>query len=214
MFNLPPSTEFNRLIQKQKIYEHAKISPALEKKFAAQVDSIRWLNKIAPYTINLAIGRYVAEIEIIEVRLRAESLDEKILRLLDKAIPNQTIFVLSRGEQYQMCAAYSAAPTVKKFFRSDWSSTLDLSPALIGLSLDDVYENFFRLIIGSSLIERAGESFSDALARYDRMCSIDRKVETLRRKIYAEKQFNRQLEMRGELKILQAELERLRRGQG
>ncbi len=214
MFNLPKSTEFNRLVPKQKIFENANINPSLEKIFAAQVESIRWINIIAPRTLNIPSGQAVVEIEIIEVRLRAERLDEKILRLLDKAIPYHTVFVLRRADRFQLCAAYALDPTLKKFFRSDWTVEPDLSSALIGLSLDDLYENFFRLIIGSSLIERAGESFNDTLIRYERLCSIERKVATLRRKIASEKQFNRRLEMHGELKILQAELERLRSGQG
>ena len=209
MLGLPASTEFNRRVSKQKILATGKISAALEKNFSAQVESIHWRNKIFVKTLNLAKGNYVDEINIIEVQLRAESLDEKILRSLVKAIPNHIIFVLSRDGLYRLCAAFQDGSLDKNFFYTDWTSEDELTLCLNGLTLDEVYENFIRQILGAELSARSGESLRDFVERYARMKALDRKVNVLRRKIRSEKQFNRRLEMNGELKILLAELERL-----
>ena len=210
MLGLPASTELIRRIPRQKIFDRVKPSAALEKKFTAQVESIRWRNKISDGTLNLAPGNYVKEIEIIEVLLRAESLDEKILRLIDRAIPHHIIFVLSRDGLHRLCAAFKDGSPDKNYFYTDWFSELSLE--LDGLTLDEVYENFIRQILGDALSERAGESLRDAVDRYAQVQALNRKIHALRRKIHAEKQFNRRLEMDGELKILLSEVERLSGG--
>ena len=190
------------------------MSAALEKNFSAQVESIRWRNKIFVETINLEKGNYVNEIDIIEVQLRAEAFDEKILRLLARAIPNHIIFVLSRDGLYRLCAAFQDGSLDKNFFYTDWTLEDELTLCLNGLTLDEVYENFIRQILGAELAARAGESLRDFVERYNQIMKISRKIDALRRKIRSEKQFNRRLEMDGELKILLAELERLKSGSG
>ncbi|MBQ9479954.1 MAG: DUF4391 domain-containing protein [Selenomonadaceae bacterium] len=163
MLGLPRSMEVNLPFPKQKLYEHAQMSATLKKKFIDQIESITWRNKLSLEKINLSKGAYVEEIEIMELKLRADHVDDKVLRLIDKAIPYRLIFVLSRNGRYQLCAAYDDGSTVGKYFRSDWGD-------------------------------------------------VEQEIERLRRKIPSEKQFNRQLEMRGRLKHLQNELERLRNG--
>ena len=213
MFNLPKSTEVNQRIPKQEIYERVKISAALQKKFAEQVETICWRNKISVDTSNLAAGNYVTEIEIFELKLRAEPLDEKILRLIDKAISSyKIIFVLSRDGLYRACAAYKNGSISENYFYTDRFSEDELPIALQGLTLDDAYENFIRQIAGESLQEIAGETFSDVIDRFNKILLYERKMRVLRRKIHSEKQFNRQLEMNGRLKNLQNEVERLRSG--
>ncbi len=217
MFNLPKSTEFNQRVPKQEIYEHAKkrvkISTALQKKFAEQVETICWQNKISVDTTNLAAGNYVTEIEIFELKLRAEPIDEKILRLIDKAISSyKIIFVLSRNGLYRACAAYKNESISKNYFYTDRFSEDESPIALQGLTLDDAYENFIRQIAGKSLQGIPGETFSDVINRFNKILLIERKMKTLSRKMCSEKQFNRQLEMNGQLKIWQNEVERLRSG--
>lgn len=212
MFDLPKSTEYNRRIPKQTFYEKAKVSAPLKKFFVEKIDAIVWRNKLALETSNLAAGIYVREIEFIELLLRAEPLDEKVLRLIDKAIPYQIIFVLSFDGFSRACATYKHGSTSKHYFYSDWFSEEDAPLSLRGLTLDDAYENFVRRLAGEALQGISGETFSDVIERFDKILLAERKMKSLRRKIRSEKQFNLQLEMNRELKILSDEVERLRRG--
>ena len=106
MFGLPRSTEFNKRIPKQKFYENLTVSPALKKVFVDQIRVIYWKNKIAASTVNIAPGSDVTELEVFEVQLNQPSLDESVLRQIDKEIPYHIVFVLSHGGKYQAWIGY------------------------------------------------------------------------------------------------------------
>lgn len=214
MFGLPPSTEQKMIVAKQKFYEQTKISSTLKKLFEDQIHSIRLQNIFSVNTLNIAAGRCVDAIMIIEIQLRADRLDDKILRLIDKAMPAPIIFVLSRGNWRQACAAYKEGSTVGKYFKTDWFGEDQLTLNLHGLTLDEVYENFFRQIIGEKSLQ--GKSFGTlkgALFYLERIQKLEKQIDSLQRKIRSEKQFNRQFELNDRLKKLQMELEMLRRGE-
>ena len=95
MIGLPKSTEFNRRIPKQKFYENLSITPALRRSFIDDVRGIYWRNKLAATTLNLATGSSVTEIEVFEIQLNARSIDEAVLRQIDREIPYHILFLLS-----------------------------------------------------------------------------------------------------------------------
>ena len=109
MQNLPESTQFNRRIPKQKFYDNLSVTPALKRAFVDQIRLIYWKNKIAASTLNLAAGETVTEIEIFEIRLNTPSLDEAVLRLIDREIPYHIIFLLEYDGKYQAWTAYNPA---------------------------------------------------------------------------------------------------------
>ena len=84
MLGLPKTTEFNRRIPKQKFYENLSITPALRRSFIDDVRGIYWRNKLAATTLNLAAGSSVTEIEVFEIQLNARSIDEAVLRQIDR----------------------------------------------------------------------------------------------------------------------------------
>lgn len=63
MLKLPQSTEFNKRIPKQKLYDNIKVTPALKRIFVDQIKGIYWCNKVAASTVNLAnsIGTFARE---------------------------------------------------------------------------------------------------------------------------------------------------------
>lgn len=126
MLGLPKTTEFNKRIPKQKFYENLEISPALKKVFVDQVKIIYWRNKIATTTLNLAAGKDVTEIEVFEVKLSEGTLDEGILRQMDKEIPYHILFLLEYKGKYQAWIGYkeasitgNAAFKVNKYYHTD-----------------------------------------------------------------------------------------------
>ena len=213
MFNLPKSTEFNKRIPKQKFYDRAKISPAIKKIFSEQVRVIYWKNKIAATTLNLAAGNFVTEIEIFEIQLQTKNFDENILRLIDKAIPYHIIFVLRHENFYKICAAYKDDKSaVKIYFSTDWQEEKNLSLNLQGLTLDEVYENFLRQIGGEFLQEKISVPLKDIIERNEQIKKLEKKISVLQKKVFAEKQFNRQIELNDELKRLKKEMKFLKNG--
>lgn len=108
-WQFPTSAKFGRVIPKEKLYSQVNANAELKQLFVSQVAQIKWAYKLAENTINLAKTEQVEEIEIIQIKLKTENLDEKLLAAIDKAIPHPTIFLLQREQQGQTEISYQAA---------------------------------------------------------------------------------------------------------
>ncbi len=217
MIELPKKTEFNKRIPKQKFYENLDISPTLKRVFVDQVKVIYWRNKIATTTMNLSEGKEVKEIEVFEVRLNSPTLNESLLRQIDRQIPYHILFLLEYQGKYQAWIGYKEARAtgnkefkVNGFYYTEWKNEEDLQLKLEGLDLDSVYENFVRQIAGDKLdIKNSGENLKESVERSEYKQVLQRQIDNLRIKIRKEKQFNKQVELNRDLKRLTRELEEM-----
>ena len=209
MLGLPQSTEFNKRIPKQKFYEHITVSPALKKSFVDQIRMIYWRNKVAATTVNLAPGTIVDEVEVFEIKLNSASLDEEVLRQIDREISYHIIFLLEYEGKLQAWTAYkektptaNAAFKVGKYYHTEWMTEAELPIRIDGLNLDAVYENFVRQIAGDALKADSGESLKASVERDEKKKQLEKQIAVLENKMRREKQLNRQMEMNAELKKL------------
>ena len=214
MLGLPQSTEFNKRIPKQKFYEHITVSPALKKSFVDQIRMIYWRNKVAATTVNLAPGTIVDEVEAFEIKLNSASLDEAVLRQIDREISYHIIFLLEYEGKLQAWTAYKEkTPTanavfkVGKYYHTEWMTEAELPIRIDGLNLDAVYENFVRQIAGDALKADSGESLKASVERDEKKKQLEKQIAVLENKMRREKQLNRQMEMNEELKKLRIELQ-------
>lgn len=214
MLGLPQSTEFNKRIPKQKFYEHITVSPALKKSFVDQIRMIYWRNKVAATTVNLAPGTIVDEVEVFEIRLNSASLDEAVLRQIDREISYHIIFLLEYEGKLQAWTAYkektptaNAAFKVGKYYHTEWMTEAELPIRIDGLNLDAVYENFVRQIAGDALKADSGESLKASVERDEKKKQLEKQIAVLENKMRREKQLNRQMEMNAELKRLKGKYE-------
>ena len=215
MLGLPKTTEFNKRIPKQKFYENLTVTPALKRAFMEQIRLIWWRNKIAPATANLAPGKSVTEVEVLELRLNRLSLDEAVLRQIDREIPYHILFLLEHEGKYQAWIGYkeatsgSAAFQVRQYYHTGWMEPERLPLCMEGLTVDAVYENFIRQVAGDSLTPSGGEALQDSVERDIRRKQLQKQITMLENKIRKEKQLNRQVELTGELKKLRKEVDDL-----
>lgn len=214
MLGLPQSTEFNKRIPKQKFYEHITVSPALKKSFVDQIRMIYWRNKVAATTVNLAPGTIVDEVEVFEIKLNSASLDEAVLRQIDREISYHIIFLLEYEGKLQAWTAYkektpvaNAGFKVGKYYHTEWMTEAELPIRIDGLNLDAVYENFVRQIAGDALKADSGESLKASVERDEKKKQLEKQIAALENKMRREKQLNRQMEMNAELKRARKELE-------
>lgn len=213
MLALPKSTMFNRRIPKQKFYDNLSISPELKRIFIDQINVIYWKNKIAPSTVNIAVGQTVTEIEVIEIRLTQPSLDKRVLHIIDKEIPYHILFLLVYQETTQAWISYKEQSQTGNFqpgiyYHTQWQAMDKLSLKLEGLNMDAVYENFVRQIAGERLQDQPGD-LKEAVARDERRQKLQREIAALENKVRREKQFNIQVALNSELRRLKKELEGL-----
>ena len=217
MLGLPRSTEFNKRIPKQKFYENLTVSPTIKRSFVDQIRIIYWANKIAPSTLNLAEGKNVTEIEVFHIRVNQETLDENVLKQIDREIPYHILFVLEYDGKYKAVMGYKEAAgsgkasfKVDRYYQTEWMPEENLPVHIDGLNIDTVYENFVRQIAGDVLqAATPQESLKESVARDDRRDALQKQINKLQTRIRKEKQLNRQMEMNTKLKGLKKKMEEL-----
>jgi hypothetical protein len=213
MLALPQSTEFNKKIPKQKFYENLTVSPALKRVFIEQIRAIYWRNKIAPTTVNVSAGEEVTELEVFEIQLNQSTLDEIVLRQIDKEIPYHILFVLTYEYKVQAWIGFKEAAAsgtnafkVNRYFHTDWLQVEELSLQITGLNMDTVYEGFVRQIAGDVLQDIPTATLKDSVEKAEQKAALEKQIAALQAKIRKEKQLNRQVEMNTEMKRLRQEL--------
>lgn len=209
---MPKSTEFNKRIPKQKFYENLSVTPAIKTAFTEQIKIIYWRNKLAATTLNLAPGKLVTEIEVFEIRLTSPDLDEDILRLIDREIPYHILFLLEYDGKYQAAMGYKEAASsskaafkVERYYRTEWL-TEELPLHLEGLTIDAVYENFIRQIAGDRLTSNENTTLKESVEQQKQREQIEKQIAALETKMKKEKQLNRKMELKAEIKRLKNEV--------
>ena len=202
MLGLPSSTEVNRRVAKEKLYANATLSPQSRDMIKDQIESVVWRNKLVDSTVGISAGEDIKEMQVFEIQLRQKELDKRVLPAIAKAIPYKILFVLVFGSETQ--AWIEASGT---FYNTEWRPLDGFTLKFEGLNLDAVYENLARQISGGRL--GADGDIEEAVARDKQRQKLERDIVVLEKKLLREKQFNKQVELNGELKRLRAELEGL-----
>ena len=211
MYGLPESTIVNRKIPKKKFYENLNVSPSLKRSFVEEIQAIYWSNKIAPSTVSLQEGNCVKELEVFTIELNGNTLNEAVLRQIDREIPYHILFVLKYEGKYQAWIAYKGASgnnqtafKVEKYYHSEWQDEYSIN--LNGLSTDDIYQTFVRQIAGDSLQNNGNETLEESVKRDKQVQQLQKQIDALQAKVRKEKQLNNQINLNSELKRLRKEL--------
>ena len=219
MLGLPQSTEFGRRIPKQKFYDNLSVTMELKRIFIDEIRSIRWAHKLAPTTMNIEPGKDVSEVEIFEVWLNKPSLDQRILRLIDREIPYHILFVLRYEELSQLYIGYKEVNLnntntfkVSNYYHTDWLPQESHHIRLEGLNMDTLYSGLVRQIAGErfkteKLSVLNSESLRDVVSKDIEHQKLETKIKQLEARIKKEKQFNRRVEMNTEIKKLKRQIE-------
>lgn len=202
MLGLPRSTQVNRRVAKEKLYQNATLAPQTREMIKDQIDSVFWRNKLADSTMAISAGETVAEIQIFEIQLRQRELDKRVLPAIAKAIPYKILFILVFGDEAQLWIEAAGM-----FYNTDWQPLGGFALKFEGLNLDAVYENLARQISGGRLGTEG--DIEEAVDRDKQRQRLEHDIAALEKKLLREKQFNKQVELNGELKRLRAELERM-----
>ena len=202
MLGLPRTTQVNRRVAKEKLYQNAALAPQTREMIKDQIDSVFWRNKLADSTMAISAGETIAEIQIFEIQLRQRELDKRVLPAIAKAIPYKILFILVFGDEAQLWIEAAGM-----FYNTDWQPLGGFALKFEGLNLDAVYENLARQISGGRLGTEG--DIEEAVDRDKQRQRLEHDIAALEKKLLREKQFNKQVELNGELKRLRAELERM-----
>ena len=201
MLGLPRTTQVNRRVAKEKLYQNAALAPQTREMIKDQIDSVFWRNKLADSTMAISAGETVAEIQIFEIQLRQRELDKRVLPAIAKAIPYKILFILVFGDEAQLWIEAAGM-----FYNTDWQPLGGFALKFEGLNLDAVYENLARQISGGRL--GTDGDIEEAVDRDKIRQKLEREIAALEKKLLREKQFNKQVQMNTELKQLKKEMEK------
>ncbi len=201
MLGLPKSTEMNKQLPKKAIYAKFQMDPAAKSRIDADISKIYIVNEIAPGRVNIPAGADVKSFFVLLVSLKNREFDEKTIGFLSKLIPQNILFIL----EYEGSSRLAIYHT--KLMQTPWRPTDALRVELQGFDLNQVWENIVIAVGGIQL--EGGRSLDEQIVADERRQKLEREIAALEKKIRNEKQFNRQVEMNGGLKMLRKKLEEL-----
>ena len=238
LYHYPSTAKVDKIIPKNKFYQQGNANHRIERLFVEQVDSIRWAYKLSPQTINLTESDTVKEIQIFSIVSRVERLDTEVLQFIDKVIPSPIIFEIVFEDKIKVIANYkrqSQADSQKfvlgKYYATDWQDPAQREDLRIVLGMADLYESFIEQLlihtnkttnktssnvflspnVGANLstTHQKIASIEEKIAHTEKLALLTKQINELQKRIYKEKQFNRQVEMNLQLQTLQKQLKEL-----
>jgi len=174
-----------------------------KKRFGAElagVDTITWLYKISAATADFRHGDAIAEIQVFEILFKNEQVVKRDFAVIQKAIQYPILFVV-HGKSYFIVEG-ELLESERQFINGDM-----LMVERRSAKLTELYEDIAAAFIPVSL--RNGESIADLVGRYKQLQAMERKIAVLQRKVDAEKQPNKRIELNEELRWFKAERESL-----
>lgn len=211
ILDFPTSTHVDRLVPKTAFYKHLEINAKLKSRFVEDIDRIQWLAKLAPSTLNVEDGKTVHEISVFMVSLKTENVPGDVFLAIDKQMPRHMLFILKYDVRYSLLLNYKewADPAKGTFsiiqsFRTGWIDEESVRLTLDGSTMDRMYESFVGQISGFGT--RNTTNIKRIIELQEQLKQKQRTVEALQKKVRAEKQFNRQLQLNAEARVLKAEV--------
>lgn len=213
LFEYPKQAFFGKTIPKTKFYEYGNVSNKLKDLFVKQIDQISWLYKLAPETINVQATKDVPEIQVFEIALKGDELSEDVLLCIDKAVQFPIIFEIKSNAGVKTVCALKTKTIgdgwkISYYMQSEvCPNNIKRIPLDVGLNLNSVYEQIIRAISVTKV--QHGESLEDYVGRGAAIKTKTILIDGLKKKVQAEKQFNKKVELNSKLRIMVEELNHL-----
>ena len=203
MFDLPKRTELHKLIPKKKIYEHfaAEMNPARRKNFDADIARITIIHELSPQSINLAAGKGIAAIFIVQLQLRQKNFDAKNIEIIARLFGQKLLFVLTYEEK--SCLAIHQT----RLLLGAWQRTENLSLELQGLDFDAVWQSIV-LQVGAIDLQH-GNTLDEQILLNEAKEKLKKQIDQLEQKAWKEIQPRKKFSLVQELHRLKRQREEM-----
>lgn len=189
----------NKTIPKEAFFRNMDIASDIKNKFVTDIKKITLAKSISPLTCNLSAGEEVKEINIINIELKKQEADLRVLEKIAKQMPFKIVFSLIYEGEKQVAVFHN------KLFKTGWSSNRTIQTEFHGLNLDELWKHLVSQV-GEFEI-KIEEELDEVIEQNEQIEKIKKQIAVLENKIQREKQFNRQVELNTELKRLKKQLE-------
>ena len=196
MLNLPEITELHKPLPKTQIYKKFQFSNAQQTKFDADISRIDIVNEVSLRTIpSIQQGKKINSIYVLSVTLKTKDYDSKNIEKISKIIPQNLVFALQYEEEIQLAVFY------EKIFVTEWMHESKAKLELKGFNFDEVWENIIKQIEGGEWDSNL--SLSENIELKEKQEKLQKEIDVLKKKMKNEKQFNRQIEIKAEIRRLE-----------
>ena len=222
MINLPSSTFVAKVVPKEKFYSKCAVNTATKNLFVKYVEQIVWQNKLTAQTMAAEKGLLVNEIDVFEVKMKSFDCPRKLFEFIDQNLHHHNVFILTYDDKAKLFVNFKEKEKDETFldaFETPWKPIAEPAFNLSGSNMDEIYESIVRTAgaanintNSSSLSLPKGEttqsktSLKDYIIQTKQNQKIRAQIDKLEKKLANEKQFNRQVEIRAEIRTLEKEI--------
>lgn len=205
----PSKTQLNKIMPKAKFMKRAELSTSVRTEIQNNVERLILANILRQDRTNISSGKTVKEIDVFEFLLREKQVSDNLIKEIDSAIPKHILFIFKYKDLVQFAISYKEVVSksnkfkVLKIFRTEWKKFEEFNFELNGLDLDAVFNNFIIQIADGKVEIDETKDIKQAVESYIDKEKLEHKIEQLKNKIRKEPQFNKQLELKKELKELE-----------
>ena len=207
----PSSTKVGKPVPKNAFYRHLEVNAKMKQHFVDDVESLHWLYKLAPSTLNVADGNQVHEIVVFLAELKSKDCPEDVFVFIDQNLPRHVVFVLGYAGQYKVLLNYKEWQNqdlgtfkIVKTFVSEWMQADELRLPICGLTMDAIYEGLAGQVSGYGTTK--SEDTKHIIELKSLIAQGERAVAALKKKIRNERQLNRQMELSGEARKIKGQI--------
>ena len=213
MINLPSSTFVGKVVPKEKFYSKCAVNTATKNLFVKYVEQIVWQNKLTAQTMAAGKGMLVNEIDVFEVKMKSFECPRKLLEFIDQNLHHHNVFVLTYDDKAKLFVNFKEKEKDETFlesFETPWMPADEPIFSLSGSNMDEIYESIVRTAgaanpshVIASEAKQFNTSLKDYIIQSKQNQKIKAQIEKLEKKLANEKQFNRQVEIRAEIRKLE-----------
>lgn len=203
MLGLPSATEVKKIIPKRALYSKFQVNTAEQKEFDAAIRQLTIVNEISLRTIPaLQKKEEDKAIFVLAVQLKQEGCAEKILYKLSRLIDQRLLLALCYADKVQLALYYENRILINEFKLVNEQNII-----LQGTSLNDIYDNIALQV--ANLQSLAGLTPAAVIANAGKREGLTKQIAALTKKMFAERQAKKKLELRLQLNQLKNELNEL-----
>lgn len=206
MTKIPQSTKINIQLFKEKLADNLKLPVKQRNNLKNQIKKIIITNELSPKSINIQEGKTVKAILILEVQLKEQTLDYKLLELISKQNQMKMIFLVKFEDKAQLALYYN------KIYTTPWQYEKQLDLSITGMNLDETWENIVKQIALAKDIPYKDENIplEQKIQNQEKYQIIQKQIQNLEQQARKETQPKKKFELVGEIGKLKMKMEEIK----
>ena len=215
LLNFPTTTIVDSVVTKTKFYHFMEVNPRMKAHFVNDVESIRWLYKLSPDTLNVTASKDMKEIEVFVATLKDGDCPTDLFTFIDTHMPRHIVFILQYGDNSMLLINYKqwrddthTAFKITQMFASPWVPTSSLQLQIDGQSLPRIYDNFVAQISGIG--EHRAGSMEEIVTLNQQIVKQEAELQKLEKRMRREPQVDVQMEMHKQVRQMRKQLAELK----